>query len=216
MGPPERKRERTRRELLSTALEVFWVNGYNATSIDQVIEASRFTKGAFYYYFPSKRDLAQAVIDDAIGELTQQRWLDPLAESSDPLATLVVLLKRSRDHSTMDHLRRGCPLNNMALEVSAIDDEMRARVQHWFDVWIGGISSALKRSQQDGVLRADIDTVELATFVVAGFEGAISLAKASHSEETLQRALGTLIRYLEDLRTVNNSAATADRTGGKR
>ncbi|MFD1050588.1 TetR family transcriptional regulator, partial [Kibdelosporangium lantanae] len=70
MAPATAKGEATRAFLLQTAARLFAERGYTGTALSDLIAASGLTKGAFYFYFPSKAALALAVLRDQ-----QERWL---------------------------------------------------------------------------------------------------------------------------------------------
>src|SRR3954454_3028394 len=73
--PATAKGEATRAFLLRTAARVFAQRGYTGTALSDLITASGLTKGAFYFYFPSKSALALAVLRDQ-----QERWLRAVSE----------------------------------------------------------------------------------------------------------------------------------------
>ena len=57
-----KKGEKRKRELLQIAYRMFLSQGYESTSVDQIIEAAGIAKGTFYYYFQSKEQMLEAVI----------------------------------------------------------------------------------------------------------------------------------------------------------
>ena len=56
------KGEQSRQRLIDCAAELFWKNGYAATGISEILNASGLPKGSFYFYFKSKEELAVAVV----------------------------------------------------------------------------------------------------------------------------------------------------------
>src|SRR6188472_1216652 len=114
-GPAKtgKKRDRTRARLLEVAFRAFWRGGYNGTRLEMIIEESEFTKGAFYYYFPSKRELIDAVLDEVIGGMLHARWIEPLAEVDDPLTALQDIFRLHMGSCDDLGLCCGCPLNNL-------------------------------------------------------------------------------------------------------
>lgn len=54
----------TKEKILFTAFKLFANNGYHNTSMQQLVEASKMSKGAFYHYFKSKSDLYNQVINE--------------------------------------------------------------------------------------------------------------------------------------------------------
>ncbi len=58
-----KKGEKRKQELLKIAYDMFLSRGYENTSVDEIIAEAQIAKGTFYYYFPSKEQLLEAVID---------------------------------------------------------------------------------------------------------------------------------------------------------
>lgn len=64
--PRVRDPDATRAALLASAVKLFAKNGYDGTSVQQVVDDAQRTKGAFYYYFDSKEDLLQQLHDNSV------------------------------------------------------------------------------------------------------------------------------------------------------
>lgn len=58
-----KKGEKRKQELLRIAYEMFLSKGYENTSVDEIIEKAGIAKGTYYYYFPSKEQTLEEVID---------------------------------------------------------------------------------------------------------------------------------------------------------
>ena len=66
------KGERRKQELLRIAYQMFVQNGYEETSIDEIIAEAHIAKGTYYYYFPSKEATLEEVINKMIGDEVQR------------------------------------------------------------------------------------------------------------------------------------------------
>jgi TetR/AcrR family transcriptional repressor of nem operon len=104
-----------------------------------------------------------------------------------------VSLKRS-------DVRCGCALNNLSQEMSPIDEGFRKRTAKLFWKWQSAIESALRNGKKRGMVRSDINPEEMASFLIATYEGYISLAKSHQSATVLQDGQQTMISFLESLR----------------
>src|SRR5215216_2006606 len=192
-APPAPKRaartrapEATRERIVAAAFEEIHRHGYQGAGLDTILATAGVTKGALYHHFTDKADLAQAVIDEVIRGLTLQRWTGPLATySGDPISGIQMVLKvvadEFCDERLVDKVELGCPLNNLAQEMSPLDERFRRRVAVVFETWIESFAQALERGRKDGSVRRDVDARKVATFIVASIEGTFGLAKNAKS-----------------------------------
>lgn len=205
----KRHPEETRRALVDAAFWEIYEQGYQAASLDAIIRRVEVTKGALYYYFTNKKELAFAVLDEVIYPFFAENWFAPLRESSDPLSTLQELFTQFPRKAPREALRLGCPLNNLAQEMSPIDEDFRRRIEGIFNEWHEAIRSALARFQSEGRVAGGVDIDRIVTFVVASFEGAASLAKNAQNPSLFDDCMKTIAEYLETLRPEPVRRATA-------
>src|SRR5579862_6826157 len=86
--------EATRRKLLDAAFREFYTNGFQGGSLNHVVDVAGATKGALFHHFDSKQALGYAVLDDVIGPILLARWLDPVADSDDPITDIQHAFRR--------------------------------------------------------------------------------------------------------------------------
>jgi len=194
--------EATREHLVQAAFQEVYEKGVKGTSMDAVLERTRVTKGALYHHFDGKKALCRAVIDEVVRPMVLSQWVSPLAGTTDPIAAVKDTLRRAVDSHCERTLQHGCPLNNLAQEVSGADGELRAEVQRLYADWIGALRDALSRGQGAGKVRADVEPEAIARFVVGAIEGAITLGKASRDAKVFAGNLEMLAAYLDWLRPV--------------
>lgn len=190
--------ERTRTHLLETAFAEIYRGGFQGTGLDRILERAKVTKGALYHHFGSKEELGYAIVDEVIKNITVQKWLVPLAGSDRPLDALIGAIQATS--LAPEHIAGGCPLNNLAQEMSPVDEGFRERVARVFKLWVEAVSGALERARKLGHIRAGINIDETAMFVIAAYEGYMSLAKNAQDAEILRGGISTLTHYLESLR----------------
>jgi TetR/AcrR family transcriptional repressor of nem operon len=190
----------TRDKLLQAAFEEIYRRGFQAASLDTILAKAGVTKGALYHHFPDKASLGYAVVDEVVKGLLLERWgvLEP--PSGDPVTTLQRTLRRRAASLTPREVELGCPLNNLAQEMSPLDQRFRRGVNATFDIWTGAVAKDLERGQADGVVRRDVDAQKIAAFVVASIEGSLGLAKGAQSATMLRSNLEVLSSFLESLR----------------
>lgn len=212
----ERKRrfrdpERTRQRLLQAAFQEVYRYGFQSAGIDTILAATNVTKGALYYHFDSKEALGHAVVDEVVAKLVRDRWLLPLQRSKDkdPIDALIGILQaipvQPRD------VRSGCPLVNLAQEMSQLDEQFRKRLERLFLAWQEGIAVVLRRGQYEGTIRRDLVPEETASFLVAMVEGYEVLAKNAQDPRVWEVGTKNIIGWLKSLRAAHQS-----RRGGRR
>jgi TetR/AcrR family transcriptional repressor of nem operon len=202
-----RNAARTRERLLRAAFQEMHLSGFRSADVDAILAAAGVTRGALYYHFDSKEALGYAIVDEVIESITQHKWLHPLRNAKNPIDTLVAIVQSTSLRP--EDLERGCPLNNLAQEMSPIDEGFRKRTAKVFKNWHGAIAMALREGQKRGLVRNDEDPDEAATFLIAVYEGYLSLAKNSQDARILQSGQRNLIGHLESLRTRRGRVAAA-------
>jgi AcrR family transcriptional regulator len=190
----------TRDKLLKAAFEEIYRRGFQAASLDTILAKAGVTKGALYHHFPDKASLGYAVVDEVVKGLLLERWgvLEP--PSGDPITALQRILRGRVANLTSREVEFGCPLNNLAQEMSPLDQRFRRGVNATFDIWTDAVAKDLASGQAQGTVRKDVDARKIAAFIVASIEGSFGLAKGAQSTSMLRSNLEVLSTFLESLR----------------
>ncbi len=197
------KIEQTRQKILQAAFMEMHKHGYQGLRIEQILKNTGLKKGALYHYFSSKKALAYAVLEELIAKNIAQFWIAPLDNASDPLTTIHAVFKGC-ENWPIELFALGCPLNNLAQEMSAIDADFREKIGKVFLTWQLAISNALAKGQSLGTVDQSIDPDVCALFILASIEGTLSMAKNRQDKEVFYSGCRELKRYLETLRTKNS------------
>jgi AcrR family transcriptional regulator len=194
------KPEKTRRDILNAAFASIHRRGFQAAGLAEILAETKLTKGAFYHHFPSKAALGYAIIDETLKRRIEDWWIEPLAETKDPLDALAQLIQERLSSGIPDMLQLGCPLNNLTQEMAPIEEGFRQRLDALYRLWRKGLAKALARGQQNGTVRADVDADDASAFIIAALQGAFGLAKAAQSLDVFQDCMSGLTHYLASLR----------------
>jgi len=196
--------DETRQQILESAFEEIHRRGFQAASIQNILKHTGVTKGALYHHFPGKLDLGYAVVDEIVRAYVDGIWMQPLAQADDPLAEMKEILQQSGEQMTGEDISLGCPLNNLAQEMSPIDAGFRKRLESIYRDWRTAIANAVKRGMKNGSVRADADPEQISLLFIAMLEGCLSLAKNTQNPDVLYQCGGGIMDYLDRLRPVNN------------
>ena len=205
--------QRTRERLLQAGFQEIYRYGFQSAGLDTILAATGVTKGALYYHFDSKEALGHAVIEEIVANLTVDKWLIPLEQGKDPIATLISIV-RSTSVRPKD-IRGGCPLINLAQEMSPLDEKFRRQLEKIFVDWQEGIAAALRSGQSQGMVRRDLVPKETAGFLIAMYEGYALLAKNAQDPKVWNVGIRNIVGWLNSLR-VPRTAVGANRVGTKR
>ncbi len=174
-------------------------NGFQGMRVDDVLAATGLTKGALYYHFPNKQSLGYSVVEEVIQPTMETIWLQPLENTRDPLAGLVEVIENMPDAKPPEVVIYGCPLNNLAQEMSPLDEGFRQRLDKVYRAWHEVTRRTLQRARDLGQIRGNVDCDETATFILAALEGCIGIAKNAQSLERLKICNHGLVQYLLSL-----------------
>lgn len=200
MMPRIRDPERTRSKLLESAFTEIWEKGYGGASVEDILAKCDVTKGALYHHFPSKKALGLAVLNEVVREGIVQTWMEPLTESDDPIQTMRNVFAAHRDEMSDEEIALGCPLNNCAQEMAAVDEDFRRDVERAYELWHSVLADAFRRGQDKGTVRSDIDPDSTATFIIAASEGMAGLAKAAQSRIVVRNGCASMDLFLDSLK----------------
>ena len=193
--------EDTRRKILYSAFEEFYKNGFQGGSLNRIVEEAGLTKGALFHHFAGKRELGYAVVDEVIWPHFKATWVDPLEQTDYPIGHLKrLILHTAEKGGPGGSLVQGCPLNNLAQEMSPLDEEFRQKLERIYAAWREAIQTAFANGIKAGKVRKDVSPSRVAAFVVASLTGIIGTVKNAQDHQLLREAGSGLIDYLESLR----------------
>lgn len=180
-----------RERLLEEGVAAFLEHGYHGTGIKEVLDRVRVPKGSFYNYFESKEAFGAAAIRHYAGCMAR-KLAEALAGSPDALTGLRALFARLMAEFEAAGYVGGCLVANLGGELEGSDVCREALAEAFWD-WRGGIQRALRRAQEQGTVRKDIDAGELADILVDAWEGAVIRMKVERSLKPLEQCLKRLV-----------------------
>jgi len=172
--------------------------GYTAVGISEVCSHAGVNKGSFYHFFPSKQELALAVID-RFAERSEELTRETLEGDGPPIERL----KAYFDHNYKFHKKMmkecgkvlGCPIGNLALEMSPQDPVLQQRLKKVFDRQAERYERLLAEAVGKGELPA-LDARSTAYAIIALHEGRIMLAKMNDDPELLRDLGDDVLRLI--------------------
>jgi TetR/AcrR family transcriptional regulator, transcriptional repressor for nem operon len=197
-GPTPRDPERTRERLLQAAFREVYRSGFQSAGLDGILAAAGVTKGALYHHFSSKEALGYAIVEEIIAPDNRGQWLRPLQDCEDPIDALIGAVQELSVQP--EAVRGGCPLLNLAQEMSPLDAGFRQRLATIFRDWQDGVATALRDGQKHGKVRRDLEPGQAAGLLIAMVEGYGSLAKNAQDAKVMEAGIKNIVEWLRSLR----------------
>ncbi len=178
-------------------MELFHQHGYNATGIAAILRKAEVNSGSLYYFYPTKEDLLLALLERykvLLWPLVIQPVFDRV---TDPIERIFGVLEGYRQMLMATECGMGCPIGNLALELSDTHPAARKLIAENFEGWRRAIRGCLDDAADR--LPQDIDRDHLATFVLTVMEGAMMQAKAHRTLEPFEASVAQLREHFERL-----------------
>ena len=201
----------TRERIVQTAIELFWLKGYGATGMAEILERAQANSGSFYHFFRSKEELLLAVLDRYV-EMLYPALVEPACRGvTDPVERIFALLARYRLGLLQTECTYGCPIGRLALEVSPDLREAHQKMAANFDGWTEAVRDCLEEAGPR--FPANVDKKKLARLVLSVMEGGVMQSRSHRSVEPFDDSVELLRDYFNRL-LGNPAAATPETSRG--
>jgi TetR/AcrR family transcriptional regulator, transcriptional repressor for nem operon len=185
-----------RDEVLDRAMTLFWTRGYEATSIQELVEATGVNRGSIYGTFGDKRGTFLAVVDhylETVGNSLAEELSDP-----DPRRAIERMFDSIIRRTSDPRFPRGCLITNSALECPASGDAIARKITQGIGQQESAIYRVLRRAQAEGSLAASRDARALARFFLGVAQGLNVMNKAVADPEMLKDIARTAMRVWDE------------------
>lgn len=181
---------------LDRAMHTFWSKGFEATSLDELCEATGLGRSSLYAAFGSKRGLYFNALERY--ERLAVGWI--AAELAGPLPireAVARFLGKIIDDIVTGRGRRGCLIGNCAAELSRQDRKAAGKVRHSLGLLESTFRAGLARARERGEIAADADVDALARFLMSGIQGLRLVGKANPNRAVLDDIVAVMLRCLD-------------------
>lgn len=170
--------------VIGKAIEVFWSKGYEATSIQDLVDAMGINRGSIYDTFGDKSGLFKAALDQYMSISPPSRLI-ATAETADPRQTIEDFIRLQVDVSCGVGGQRGCFMTNTLTELCSTDDDMAKLLKTGLIRVEDALYTLIKRGQESGEISPWRDARALARFLVSTVQGIKALSKVDPGREAL-------------------------------
>ncbi len=190
------KREDKKEAILLAGMDVMKSQGYNGTSVKDIVDAAEVPKGSFYNYFESKEQFALDAIEYAAdqGRAYAKSALDDASKCAHE--RLNAYFSGGIDCASQHDFSVGCFLGNMCQEMADTSDIIRQKLDQRLNDNARMLTDVIEQGQASGAIHADMDAGTAAEFLFNAWEGALMRAKASKCRKPLNAFMSMLQRVL--------------------
>ena len=163
-----------RTRLIETATKLAYRRGFRETSLADIAEAARVPVGNVYYYFKTKDELAEAVVERHLGEFRAARveW-DRWSSPKERLLAFVGSIQANRERLA----RGGCPLGGLCAELHKEGGALAKKSAALFTEPIGWLEKQFRAAGHDK------DSRELALHLFSAFQGMAAVAHVANDPD---------------------------------
>jgi TetR/AcrR family transcriptional regulator, transcriptional repressor for nem operon len=176
-----------REDILNAGLKVMFRSGYVGSSVRDICAAAGAPHGSFTNHFRSKERFAQEVLDRYFANLLKYVREALEDKSLTPRQRLQRYLEIISAVLAGDKWNRGCLIGDFSLETVSQSKLLRQRLEAIFQEWRAPFAACIAEAQAMGEVDSAFDSMDLAEFLLASWEGAILRMKVERGPAALER-----------------------------
>ncbi|WP_158797749.1 TetR/AcrR family transcriptional regulator [Pedobacter sp. L105] len=193
------KAERTRQFIIESTAGIFNKKGYVGTSMADMTEATRLTKGSIYGNFENKEEVAIAAFDynlSKVHQAVEQRFKKAITYHDKLMVYAMVY------HSFMGGTfpEGGCPILNTAIEADDTHTPLKEKAAAAVIQWKKKLITLMEEGVKAGEFKSVVDNDQLALSIIALVEGGMMIAKVTDSPANLDKVLKTVELLISQLK----------------
>lgn len=168
-------------EVLCKAIQLFWAKGYNATSMQDLVDGLGISRSSLYDTYTDKHTLFLKALESyqSSGAAKIQGIID---EGHPAKETIKKLLQLATNDLTGDLEQRGCFMVNAQIEVSSHDQDVNQMVCKNDKQMEEAFYRVIKKGQESGDIKNNQDAWALSRFILNALKGMRVTAKSTNDK----------------------------------
>lgn len=193
---PGRPREFDIDDALDGAIAVFSARGYAGTSIKDLVTAMKVTPGSLYKAFPDKRAIFVGAFERYLA-LRHAKIAQRSRKGQSGYEQIKAILTLYAEYSHGVQGRQGCLVIGSAVELSAVDADVAARVAKTFERYEQRFESLIRTGQSDGSISANVSSEAIARLLLCITQGMRVLGKTGRSAKEMMQTVQSALQLLK-------------------
>ncbi|HEY0770390.1 MAG TPA: TetR/AcrR family transcriptional regulator, partial [Sphingobacteriaceae bacterium] len=188
----------TKEKILLKSGVLFNTQGYKATSISDITDATGLTKGAIYRHFKNKEDLERETLYH-LSSIMFLKLREKIKGAKTAGEKLRAIFRFFDSYVTKPELKGGCPLLNAAIEADDAHPVLRKEAVKVLEILRESVATILRNGIRFQQLKKNTDVDGFAAVVIASLEGAIMMSKLKGNNDDIRRITAFLDRQLKEI-----------------
>lgn len=193
------KAARTRQFIIEATASIFNIKGYAGTSMADLTEATKLTKGSIYGNFQNKEEVGLAAFDYNLNKMTQvtaQRIQKAVTYSD----KLMVYARVYHSFMGVPFPVGGCPILNTAIESDDTQPALKEKAARAVNEWKKNLVEMIEGGTKAGEFKTGIDSTQLALSIIALVEGGMMIARVTDNHGNMDKILATVESLILELK----------------
>ncbi|MDH5327945.1 MAG: TetR/AcrR family transcriptional regulator [Gammaproteobacteria bacterium] len=194
-----KNKPQTRDNIVQAAMQLFHSKGYDAVGVNEICQAAGVAKGSFYHFFPTKNDVALAVVESwwLMDQQLRQSWV----QDFDPLTRLRMILtfrcEVSRQIQQQCGFVLGCPFGRLIIELGNKSEALRLKVAQVFDENLMWLRTSFSDAVKSGQLEPNYDIDSAANLMLNTIQGIGVIGKVYNDVDRMDAIVNTMFKTLK-------------------
>ena len=193
-----KKSEQTRAFIIEKTAPIFNSKGYAGTSLTDITEATKLTKGSIYGNFTNKDEVAVAAFEHNLRKVNfiLAQEMEKYSSAKDKL---LVYGKVYNDFEKYPFPTGGCPVLNTAIESDDTHPELRAKVAAAINGWKNKLISILEQGIKNREFKRSMNAEQAALTILALIEGGIMISRTTNKVSYRTAIMQSLEQFIGQL-----------------
>lgn len=187
------KKELNKENLLNRGLILFMEQGYHGTGLQEILNAVNIPKGSFYNYFDSKEDFCAQVVQHYIEPFISRLSIHFERSDNDALGAIKRYFDELIVELEKNEFKGGCLLGNLMGEIGGTNDICQRSLQSAVKRYRDLLQSGLGKAQQQGTVRSDKSSAEMADLLINTWQGALLRMQIEKSSDPIKQCCQDLL-----------------------
>ena len=180
-----RPREFNEEDVIDKAVKVFWAKGYEATSIQDLVDAMGIQRGSLYATFGGKQPLFLKSLKRYSVTIVS-KLLEILESKSSAVESIELFFSQLVEHLLIAGELRSCLVTNSAIERGLRDEETKQLVLQLLNALEDGFHNTLLRAKMNGELTTELDLKVVANYLTSSMQGLLVIGKVCSERSVLE------------------------------